>query len=230
MSDKNAVPIRVFLIDDHKSILWGLERLIEQSNAGMHVVGSSTSCTEAFPLLDQVETDVVLLDLDLGRENGLDAIPEIIRRTRAKVLILTGVRDKAIQDRAIVAGALGIVGKEAPAETILTAINKVYSGQLWLDREATGRVFVKFLREDAAQTENPDQQKIATLTGRERQIISAMVNNGGSPAKVIAETLHISEHTLRNHLTSIYDKLEVSNRLELFAFANKYGLGSSPDR
>ena len=221
------MPIRVFLIDDHKSILWGLERLIEQGNAGMQVVGSSTNCAEAFPLLDQVAPDVVLLDLDLGGENGLDAIPEIIRRTRAKVLILTGVRDKAIQDQAIVAGALGIVEKEAPAETILTAIEKVYSGQLWLDREATGRVFVKFVREDLAQAEDPDQKKIATLTGRERQIIAATVNNAGATAKSIAETLHISEHTLRNHLTSIYGKLEVSNRLELFAFANKHGLGNT---
>src|SRR3972149_4707295 len=221
------MPIRVFLIDDHKSILWGLERLIEQGNAGMQVVGSSTNCAEALPLLDQVAPDVVLLDLDLGGENGLDVIPEIIRRTRAKVLILTGLRDKAIQDQAIVAGALGIVGKEAPAETILTAIEKVYSGQLWLDREATGRVFVKFVREDLAQAEDPDQKKIATLTGRERQIIAASVNNAGATAKSIAETLHISEHTLRNHLTSIYGKLEVSNRLELFAFANKHGLGNT---
>lgn len=224
MATQNA-PIQVFLIDDHRSILWGLERLIESGTPAMKVVGSATSHTEALKLLDQAAPDVIVLDLDLGKENGLDAIPKLIAAgSKAKVLVLTGLRDKSVHDKAMLAGARGVVEKEASAQTILTAIAKVHEGQLWLDRAAAGRIFVEFSRKGAAQALDPEQQKISALTEREREIIAGIATNAGATARTIAEMLHISEHTLRNHLTSIYDKLDVANRLELFAYAHKHGL------
>lgn len=225
MATQNA-PIQVFLIDDHRSILWGLERLIESGIPAMKVVGSATNHTEALKLLDQAAPDVIVLDLDLGKENGLDAIPKLIAAgSKAKVLVLTGLRDESIHDKAVLAGARGVVEKEASAQTILTAIAKVHEGQLWLDRAAAGRIFVEFSRKGVAvQALDPEQRKISTLTDREREIIAGIATNAGATARTIAETLHISEHTLRNHLTSIYDKLDVANRLELFAYAHKHGL------
>jgi DNA-binding NarL/FixJ family response regulator len=225
--DTTPIPIRVFLIDDHRSILWGLEKLIDSGTPAMRVVGSATNCADALKLLDQAAPDVILLDMDLGRENGLDAIPQLLAKSTAKILVLTGLRDKTVLDKAVLAGARGLVEKEAPAETILTAIARVHEGQLWLDRAATGRLFVEFSRKGAAPAADPEQQSISTLTDRERQIIVATVTYAGATAKVIAEKLHISEHTLRNHLTSIYDKLGVANRLELFAYAHKNGLNKS---
>lgn len=228
MSEQDSAPIRVFLIDDHRTILWGLERLIETGKPAMRVVGSATSYTEALKLLDAAAPDVIVLDLDLGKESGLDAIPRLIAASAAKILVLTGVRDSSVHDKAVLAGARGVVGKEAPAETILTAIARVHEGELWLDRAATGRIFVVFSRKGATPPADPEQQKIESLTDREREIVAVTANNAGANAQAIAEKLHISEHTLRNHLTSIYGKLGVANRLELFAYAHKHNLTGPP--
>lgn len=224
MAAQDNAPIRVFLIDDHRSILWGLERLIEGGTPPMEVVGSATSHAEALDALRGVSPDVILLDLDLGKENGLDAIPNLIAASAAKILVLTGVREKSVHDKAVLAGAKGVVEKEAPAQTILAAITKVHEGQLWVDRAAAGRIFVEFSRRSAPQAPDPEEQKIASLTEREREIIVTVAANAGATGRAIAENLHISEYTLRNHLTSIYDKLDLANRLELFAYAQKHGL------
>jgi two-component system, NarL family, nitrate/nitrite response regulator NarL len=220
--------IRVFLIDDHRTVLWGLERLIESAKPRMAVVGSAGNGADALERLDEVSPDVIVLDLDLGGDSGIDAIAPLAAKSSAKILVLTGVRDTTAHDRAVLAGARGVVYKEAPADTILTAIEKVHEGQIWLDRAATGRIFVELSRKGAPQPPDPEQAKIASLTEREREIVAAVVADAGAPAKAIAEKLHIAEHTLRNHLTSIYDKLGVATRLELFAYAHRNNLGTPP--
>jgi DNA-binding NarL/FixJ family response regulator len=117
-----------------------------------------------------------------------------------------------------------VVTKEDTAETILKAIEKAYHGELWLDRAATGRIFVELSRRNSTDKKDPHQQKISALTARERQIVIEMASDAGATTRSVAEKMCISEHTLRNHLTSIYDKLGVSSRLELWAYANKHGL------
>ena len=224
MTAQKPTPIRVLLVDDHRSILWGLEKLVESEQPRMEVVGSATNCAEALDLADKVSPDVIVLDIDLGDENGLDAIPRLIARSKARVLVLTGLRDPSVHDKAVLAGARGVVEKEDPAETILKAIEKVHGGEMWLDRITTGRIFVELSRKGASEETDPERQKISSLTKRECQIVSAIANDTGAPASTIADRLHISEHTLRNHLTSIYEKLGVANRLELFVYASKHGL------
>jgi DNA-binding NarL/FixJ family response regulator len=194
----------------------------------LQVVGTAVSCAEAIKLLEGASPNVILLDIDLGDENGVQEIPKITAVTDARILILTGVRDESLHDKAVLAGASGVVMKEASAETILTAIEKVNEGQLWLDRIATGRIFFEFSRENASQAADPERAKIATLTEREREIVAVASTHAGANARSIADLLSISEHTLRNHLTSIYDKLDVANRLELFAYAHKHGLTKRP--
>lgn len=228
MSAQNPSPIRVLLVDDHRIVLWGLERLIEGEKPRMEVVGSATNRSEALSLADKVSPDVIVLGIDLSDGNGVDAIPGLIAKSKAKVLVLTGLRDQSIHDHAVLAGASGIVEKEDPAETILKAIEKVYAGQLWLNRITTGRIFVELSRKSPAKDVDPERRKILTLTPRERKIIAVMATNVGAKAKAIGEKLHISESTLRNHLTSIHGKLEVANRLELFVYASKHGL-NKPD-
>ena len=228
MTAQNSAPIRVLIIDDHRSILWGLERLIESGKPAMQVVGTATNCTEALKLIDEAAPDLFLLDIDLGDEIGVDEIPNLMARSRAKILVLTGIRDESLHDKAVLAGASGVVEKEASAETILAAIEKVHEGQLWLDRVATGRIFLEFSRDSAAQTVDPERVKILSLTERESEIVAITATHAGANAKAIAEMLYISEHTLRNHLTSIYDKLQVASRLELFAYAHKHGLTKRP--
>ena len=89
---------------------------------------------------------------------------------------------------------------------------------------ATGRIFVELSRRNSTDRKDPNQQKISALTARERQIVIEMASDAGATTRSVAEKMCISEHTLRNHLTSIYDKLGVSSRLELWAYANKHGL------
>jgi DNA-binding NarL/FixJ family response regulator len=228
MSTERSRPIRVLIVDDHRCILWGLEKLIQSGKPVMEVVGSATNCAEALALMDKAAPDIILLDLDLGTESGLDAISLFRARSPAKILVLTALQDKWVHGQAVLAGAHGVVETVAPVDAILTAIVKVDQGQIWLDRATIGRILGEFSSQDPAQEADPEWQKISSLTDREREIIAVMSNHADVPASGVAEKLHISEHTLRNHLTAIYYKLRVTSRLGLFAYAQNHGLDKFP--
>ena len=213
--------IRVVLIDDHRTILWGLEKLIDSQQPRMRVVGKFTSFAEASSEFGKLQPNIILLDLDLGVEHGIDVIPRLIAITKAKILILTGLRDAALHDKAIIAGAKGILEKENSAETILTAIRQVHEGQLWMDQARMGRIIQEFSRNKSDEEKNAERKKIDALTQRERKIILAVTSRAGATGSDLAKVLHISENTLRNHLSSIYTKLELTNRLELWDYAYK---------
>jgi DNA-binding NarL/FixJ family response regulator len=215
-------PIRVMLVDDHRSVLSGLERLIDGERPVMHVVAKATSRSAALALAADARPDVVVLDLDLGGEDGLEIIAELMARGGAHVLVLTGLRDPGIAEAAVVRGASGVVRKEEPAETLLKAIERVHRGELWLGRESMGRVLVH-LRSNGAPRD-ADNDKFASLTPREREIVEQLANAPGADNRRLAARLSIGEHTLRNHLSRIYDKLGVPNRLELFLYAQRHGV------
>ena len=224
MIPQPTTPIRVMLVDDHRSVLWGLEKLIDGEKPRMEVVAKATDRATAIKLAGEVCPHVVVLDLDLAGKNGADIIPELINAAKTRVVVLTGMRDGKARETSIVRGASGLVQKEEPAETLLRAIEKVHQGELWLDRATTGRVFVELSR---SKELDPDQRRIASLTARERAIVMQLANDPGSDNRRLAEKLHIGEHTLRNHLSRIYDKLGVLNRLELYVFAQRHGLGGT---
>lgn len=220
--------IRVMLVDDHRSVLWGLGKLIESEHPRMELVGTATTAAEALRVLESAAPDVVLLDLDLNGESGLQVMPGILAKSKANVLILTGSRDPLVHDNAVLAGARGVVEKGEAAETLIRAIEKVSQGEIWLDRNATGRIFVELARRKDSRSSDPEQQKIASLTRKERQVAAAIALDAAAPGKQVAERLNISEHTLRNHLTSVYSKLGVSNRLELYAYATRHKISDAP--
>ena len=196
-------------------------KLIESDSANMTVMGTASDIAEALAILEREQPDVILLDIDLNGVNSLDSMPLLRNATNAMVLIVTGIRDAETHERAVMAGARGVVQKEVPAEMILKAIRKVHEGEIWLDRLTTGRIFSKLVGHSSNQV-SPEAAKIASLTSREREIVNVMVNQGHSTNKQIAAHLNMSEHTLRNHLSSIYSKLEVENRLELVMYAVKH--------
>jgi DNA-binding NarL/FixJ family response regulator len=220
--------IRVFLITGYRSVLWGLERLIESREPTMQVVGSATSCAEALELIGDAVPDLILLDTDLDTNDSMAAIAKLKASAPAQVLVLTGVRNGSLPEDVVLAGASGVVRKESPAEEILEAIEAVHQGQLWLDRVTAGRVLAEILRRRTARGCDPDQAKIASLTAREREIVVHAVNHPSADGETLARMLNISLYTLRNHLTSIYVKLDLSNRLAMFAFAYKHGIISVP--
>lgn len=217
-------PIKIMLIDDHRSVLWGLEKLIDSEKPKMEVVGTATNSADAMQLLDSIKPDVILVDLDLNGESGVKTIPKLIAKSKATVLVLTGTRDLSLHDSAMLAGARGIVEKGDPAETILKAIEMVHSGEVWIDRSAASRIFNELARRNTALADDPEQKKIATLTRKERQTAAEIGNDATASSKTIADRLNISENTLRNHLNSIYGKLKISSRLELYVYVTKHGI------
>lgn len=219
--------IRVMLVDDHRSVLWGLEKLIDGERPRMQVIAKATTCGSAIDAARQSKPDVVVLDLDLAGENGADIIPALVNGVSTRVLILTGVRDSKLREASILRGACGLVHKEEPAETLLKAIEKVHCGELWLDRATTARVFVELSKPRQAGIE-PERRKLDSLTAREQDIVGQLVSDPGADNRKLAERLHMGEHTLRNHLSRIYDKLGVPNRLELYVFAQRHGLNGHP--
>lgn len=218
MTRQEMPEIRVFLIESHRILLWGLQQLIASNAPDMQLAGSAASSAEALGMLKTVAPDVVLLDLD----GEAQAILQLVAASQARVLCLTRFDDKTVQDKAILDGARGILDKHASADTCLEAIAKVHEGQLWLDRAATGRIFVELSRRETARHSDPEQSKIDSLTEREKRIVACIFENTGSSARTLSEKLHISESTLRNHLTSIYGKLGIANRFELISYALKH--------
>jgi DNA-binding NarL/FixJ family response regulator len=226
MTAPSENPIRILLVDDHPSFLWGMVKLIESDSPAMTVIGTAADIAEALVIAQKGQADIILLDIDLHGENSLDSIPLLREATTAVVLILTGVRDPETHDRAVLLGARGVVQKEESPTNILKAIRKVYEGEIWLDRAATGRIFSKLLNH-SNNAISSETTKIASLTAREREIIDVIIKQGRSTNKQIAGHLNMSEHTLRNHLSSIYSKLGVENRLELAMYAVKHRIGEA---
>lgn len=219
MSDQT---IQVLLIDDHQTVLWGLEQLIGSRYPEMNLAGSSSDPDEAIRLAQLLQPDVILLDMDLGTTDGTQLIPELQACCKAKILILTGVREHARTDEAVLKGARGVVRKEQSAGVVLKAITSVHRGELWLDRITTARVFQ--FRQEREQQQAVQNNQFALLTRKEREIIGKAVEHCGITNRELAKLLLMSEHTLRNHLSSIYMKLNVDNRLKLYVYAVKNGL------
>ncbi len=223
MTDELITPIRVLLISRHSIVLLGLEKLIDSQRPRMEVIRKFTHCAEVFSQVEKLFADVILLDLDLDIEEGIDAIPQLISASKAKILVFTGIRDLAVHDRAMLVGARGVVGKEEPVETVLRAIERVHADQFWLDRDGTSRLVLGLSRQDPADECNQQQEAFGALTPEEQEIVEFLTAHVGATSEAIASQLHISESAVRNHLSSIYGKLGVTTRLGLWEYANKQG-------
>lgn len=211
--------IRVAIIDDHPSITWGLERLIATESPRMSCVGSANTLESATRLIAETRPDVAVLDLDLNGHSSvglISATPD----PSVRYLVYTGLRDPAGQEAAMLAGARGVLAKTESPDAVLRAIACVHAGEIWLDRARTGSL-VESLRRQSGKPAVRDV--LASLTPREREIVSTVVAQNGAPNKRIAELLGITEHTLRNALSTIYSKTGVGNRLQLYALASQLG-------
>lgn len=221
MQSVRVRPVQVFLIAP-PMVSWGLERLVQTAHPRLELTGNVDCAEAAVPAMEKNLPDVVVAHVEDA--DSMQALVQILKRVRAHVLLVTGTQDPALVDRAVLAGVRGVVKTNDPPPILLKAIEKVHEGELWIDRGATSRIFLEMARQKAAQGNDPEKTKIATLTSRERQTIVALASDASAPGKVIAGRLCISEHTLRNHLTSIYSKLGLSSRLDLYAYATKHSL------
>ena len=220
-----AEPIRIMIVDDHAVIRAGLRMLIEHDQT-MKVVGMAANSSEAFERAATEEPDIIILDLVLGEEDGLNLIPGLREKSpRSRVLILTGVLNPDAHRAAIRKGAMGIVLKEHAADLLIKAIQKVHDGEVWIDRSMMGMMIQELSRPTET---DPETVKIGALTSREREVI--VLVGEGLKNKQIAERLFISETTVTHHLSSVFSKLEVSDRLELIIYAFRYGLAKMPGK
>lgn len=210
------------IVEDHGVVLWGLKNLINGEAPSMRVVASAENRSSALATARRERPDVVLLDLTLGEESGLDFLPQLCEAAAGgRVLVLTGLRDAEAHRAAIRRGASGVVCKDEPAGVVLKAVRKVHEGEIWFDRESAFGVLKELMRGPGAQGA---ASLVASLTPKEREIVTVIASEANSTNRQVALRLRISEHTLRNHLSSIYDKLGVQNRLELLKFALANGL------
>lgn len=215
--------IRVLIVDDHSIVRAGLRMLIDQ-DPGMKVVGVASNRSEALALTFSEQPDVIILDILLGDEDGLSFLPQIRKLAEsARVLVLTGLRSSESQRQAMLAGAMGVVLKEHAVEVLIKAITKVHHGEVWLDRSMMGKVLDEFAH---AAESDPEEEKIENLTDREREVIALIAE--GLKNKHIAARLFITESTVTHHLSSIFSKLDVGDRLELVIYAFAHNLAKVP--
>lgn len=218
--EEEANPIRILIVDDHLVVRAGLHMLIE-NHPGMRVVAMASNRGEALEKAAKDAPNLILLDLDLGGDSALSFLPQLQEvAPKAHILVLTGLRDPEAHREAVQSGAMGVVLKEHAPDVLIKAIEKVHAGEFWLDRPTMGRMLREMSSKEAKQVD-PEVAKIESLTQREREVVALIVE--GLKNKQIAERMFISETTVTHHLSSIYGKLGVTDRLELviYAFANK---------
>src|SRR6266542_591076 len=196
--------------------------LLIENQPGLRVVGEATDRGAAILSAAREQPDIILLDLDLGDESGLDILPELRAAAEgARVIVLTGIRDPAEHRQAVRLGATGMVLKEQAVDTLVKAIERVHAGETWLDPALVAHVLADRSRA-RGQDADPKAARIAALTECEREVIALI--GEGLKNRQIGERLSISETTVVHHLTSIFAKLGVANRLELVTYAYRHGL------
>lgn len=223
-----ANPIRILIADDHAIFRDGLRRLLE-ADPGLRVVGEAADGLEALQLALKLKPDILLLDLAMPRQTGLDTLPELARSCpELRTIVLTAAVEKPEIVSALQMGARGVVMKEAATQTLLNSIRAVMKGEFWVGRDSVSDL-VQFLREGirGPRVKQP-LRKDYGLTPRELDVVAAIV--AGYTNRDMAQKFSISEDTVKHHLTNIFDKLGVSNRLELALFAVHHHLVVDPSQ
>ncbi len=217
----STVPIRVLIADGQPIVLEGLRKLFE-NHPVIEVVGEATDGVDAIERTVVLEPDVVLMDLKLPRVDGLTVLRSIqTRAPKSKVIVFSGPENREEFVEAMKLGCSGIVHKDVPTSLIEKSIVKVHAGEIWLDSNTTVAVMRKFASPTDAQptpvSNGKTPRERAQLSQREREIIILIAQ--GYKNKEIAEKMFITEQTVKNHLHNVFDKLGVSDRLELALYA-----------
>jgi DNA-binding NarL/FixJ family response regulator len=216
--------IRVVLADDHPIVRDGLKKLLVLEE-DIAVVGEASDGREVLRVIQETRPDVVVLDLRMPNMDGLAALQAIQQLdSRPKVIVLTASEDKNEFVQAMKLGCSGIVLKQTAPELIVKSIRKVYAGEIWLDSHTTAAVMRQFAAPTEVMGTHPAtrNRERSPLSQREREIVSLVAQ--GYKNREMAEKMFISEQTVKNHLHNIFDKLGVSDRLELALYAIHKGL------
>lgn len=210
--------ISAFIAEHQPVMRCGLRMLLEAAG-DVRVVGEADSAEAALRSLAACAADVVLLDLDVDGEDGASVVRRLADGPPgARVLVTTARHDGQRHREALLAGARGLVTKDKPGEIFLKAIRKVHDGELWFERHLLETTVIRSVSRDRSAP------AYDVLTAREREVVSLL--GEGLKNCEIARRLHITVKTVRNHLTSIFAKLGVADRLALLVHASQLGLVS----
>jgi two-component system, NarL family, nitrate/nitrite response regulator NarL len=217
-----VAPIKVLIADDHPVVRVGLRNML-QTNGQIKVIAEAKDGVEALNMVRTLRPDILLLDLAMPKMPGMEALRELTSEASpisTRTIVLTGLIDKRQILEALQLGARGVVLKDAVVDHLSACIRAVMQGQYWLEGRPVQNL-VQVLRELTAQTAAPPRNTFG-LTPRELEVVSLITE--GSTNKHIAQTFGISEETVKRHLTNIFNKLGVGNRLELALFALNHNL------
>jgi two-component system nitrate/nitrite response regulator NarL len=216
----NPAPISIVIADDHPIFLDGLTLLLHEA-PDMRVVGTATTGRAAVDMVRALKPNVLLLDLAMPRLSGLEVLRELQShlegQDRVRVVVLTAGIEDDQQLAALEEGACGIILKQAVTDLLFKCIRTVMAGQYWVGRESVASVVAALRRARV-----PAKLLPFGLTARQLTIVQEVV--AGATNRDIATLLAMREDTVKHHLSSIFDKCGVSNRVELAMFAVNHGL------
>lgn len=209
---------RILLVDDHDIVRLGLMTLLNDQ-LDMEVVGEASTAGEGIRMAEKIMPDVILMDIRLPGEGGIEACQQITSRfPSCKVVMLTSFADDELVVRAIRAGAVGYVLKQVGNDELLRAIRAAARGEALLDPSTTARLLSR-VRETERKA---DEDAFRDLTGREMDVLIHLAK--GKTNSEIGTLLNLSEKTVGNYVGNMFAKLHLNNRIELAVYAYKHHL------
>ena len=207
--------VRIMIVDDHEVVRFGLTGLLERQS-GWTVVAEAGTVADAIRLANDYQPDVIVMDIRLTDGSGIDACRQITKsHPNIKVIMLTSFAEDDFIFNAISAGASGYVLKQVGNDDLIQAIETVARGEALLDPGVTSRVLDKLRQATRSEA-------FGNLTDQELQVLALVAR--GKTNKDVAETLHLSEGTIRNYVSNVLGKLNLGNRAEATAYAVRHNL------
>jgi DNA-binding NarL/FixJ family response regulator len=209
--------IRVVITGSHRIYREGLRLILQRENS-IQIVGEAANGIQTIDVITDLKPDVVLLDITMPKMDGIEVIPPIREKSpNTKPLMLIAAMDEARIFKALKLGAKGYISKDAGASDLIKAIEAVHQGELWVGRKLMVRLF-----NGQPVADSRDATAKEGLTPREQEVLHLLTK--GCTNKEIAQSLFISEKTVKSHLSSIFRKLNVTRRLQAILYAIKRGL------
>jgi len=216
--------IKVIVVGDFLIFRNGLKLLLE-TEKNIKVVGEAADLSEALDLIPKIRPDILLVDSSEADKNTFTSFVSS-QPSYTSIIILTNSSETEIHRRYLMLGVNGVVTKEQTADILFNAINKVHGGEMWFVRKLMEETIRQLIIEKKSMPEEIYSYNCSGLSTREREVLVLICQ--GMKNKIIADKLFISETTVRHHLTSIFEKLNVTSRLELVVHAFKEKLVEVP--
>lgn len=214
--EKKTDKIKIMIADDHNLLREGLKQLLE-FDGSMEIIAEASDGIECLEILNNVNPDILLLDINMPLKNGIEVLEELkVSKPDLKILILTVHGEVEYLIKAIDIGADGYIMKDSESSELKRAINEILSGEKYIQPSLIPMLNNKLANRDI------DKDKLNSLTSRELEVLVQVAN--GMFNKEIAINLNISERTVKNHISNIFKKIDVSDRTQAAVFAIRNNL------